>query len=233
MPLQHARRLCIPGGLTAGAHRRLPGRHRDRRVRPPGAARGAARCSCTVCSESLAGRAMIIGVDRLDYSKGLPQRLEPSSASSRSIRNGTARSPICRSRPRAARRSRNIPTWNAAISEAAGRINGAYGEADWTPIRYVNRAYSRTAWRVFTAARVGAGDAAARRHEPGGQGICRGPGSRKSRRAGPVALCRRGRRMPAALMVNPYDPEAVATRSRRRSRCRSKSGGSATTRYSG
>jgi hypothetical protein len=26
------------------------------------------------------------------------------------------------------------------IGAAAGRINGAYGEADWTPIRYVNRA---------------------------------------------------------------------------------------------
>ena len=24
---------------------------------------------------------------------------------------------------------------------AAGRINGAYGEAHWTPIRYINRAY--------------------------------------------------------------------------------------------
>ena len=31
------------------------------------------------------------------------------------------------------------------VSQGAGRINGAYGEADWTPIRYVNRAYSRTA----------------------------------------------------------------------------------------
>ena len=31
-----------------------------------------------------------------------------------------------------------------AIGSAAGRINGTYGEADWTPIRYVNRAYSRT-----------------------------------------------------------------------------------------
>ena len=30
------------------------------------------------------------------------------------------------------------------IGSAAGRINGAYGEADWTPIRYVNRAYSHS-----------------------------------------------------------------------------------------
>jgi len=27
---------------------------------------------------------------------------------------------------------------------AAGRINGKYGEVSWTPIRYVNRVYSRS-----------------------------------------------------------------------------------------
>ena len=25
------------------------------------------------------------------------------------------------------------------VSQGAGRINGAFGEADWTPVRYVNR----------------------------------------------------------------------------------------------
>ena len=38
-----------------------------------------------------------------------------------------------------------MPRWSARISEAAGRINGRYGEVAWTPIRYVNRAYSRSA----------------------------------------------------------------------------------------
>ncbi len=32
-----------------------------------------------------------------------------------------------------------------SVSEHIGRINGTYGEASWTPIRYVNRAHSRTA----------------------------------------------------------------------------------------
>ena len=42
------------------------------------------------------------------------------------------------------------------IGSAAGRINGAYGEADWTPIRYVNRAYSHsTLAGLYRAARVG------------------------------------------------------------------------------
>ena len=30
-----------------------------------------------------------------------------------------------------------------------GKINGRYGEASWTPIRYVNRSYSRTALAGF------------------------------------------------------------------------------------
>jgi trehalose-6-phosphate synthase len=42
------------------------------------------------------------------------------------------------------------------IGSAAGRINGAYGEADWTPIRYINRAYSHsTLAGLYRAARVG------------------------------------------------------------------------------
>src|ERR1700731_964349 len=42
------------------------------------------------------------------------------------------------------------------ISEAAGRINGTYGEADWTPIRYVNRSYSQRALAgLYRSARVG------------------------------------------------------------------------------
>jgi trehalose 6-phosphate synthase len=42
------------------------------------------------------------------------------------------------------------------IGATAGRINGAYGEADWTPIRYVNRAYSRaTLAGLYRGARVG------------------------------------------------------------------------------
>jgi trehalose 6-phosphate synthase len=30
------------------------------------------------------------------------------------------------------------------VTSLVGKINGRYGEADWTPIRYINRAYSRT-----------------------------------------------------------------------------------------
>jgi hypothetical protein len=42
------------------------------------------------------------------------------------------------------------------IGAAAGRINGAYGEVDWTPIRYINRAFSHsTLAGLYRAAGVG------------------------------------------------------------------------------
>ena len=44
----------------------------------------------------------------------------------------------------------------AAVNAAAGRINGTYVEAAWSPVRYVNRPYSRTALAgLYRAARVG------------------------------------------------------------------------------
>jgi len=47
------------------------------------------------------------------------------------------------------------------------------------------------------------GDAAARRHEPRRQGVHRGAGSGRSRRAGAVALCRRGARMQGSAAGQP------------------------------
>ncbi len=45
---------------------------------------------------------------------------------------------------------------NRMVDELVGQINGRYGEASWTPIRYINRSYSRTALSgIYRAADVG------------------------------------------------------------------------------
>jgi trehalose 6-phosphate synthase len=47
----------------------------------------------------------------------------------------------------ASRNRSEIPEYfelEQALGSAAGRINGKYGEVSWTPIRYVNRVYSRS-----------------------------------------------------------------------------------------
>src|SRR6202041_3994524 len=96
------------------------------------------------------------------------------------------------------------------IGSAAGRINGAYGEADWTPIRYVNRAYSHTTLAgLYRAARVGlvtpmrdGMNLVAKEYvaaqDPDDPGVLI-----LSRFAGAADEFRE------ALLVNPYDPDAV------------------------
>ena len=42
------------------------------------------------------------------------------------------------------------------IEAAAGRINGTFGDVSWTPVRYTNRAYSRTVLSgLYRSAKVG------------------------------------------------------------------------------
>jgi trehalose 6-phosphate synthase len=161
--------------------------------------------------DSLAGRTMMIGVDRLDYSKGLPQRMDAFEHFLALYPDWHGKVTYLQITPKS--RS-NIPEYaeiERAISAAAGRINGAYGDAAWTPIRYVNRAYSRTALAgLFRAARVALVTPlrdgmnlvakeyiAAQDHDDPGVLVL-------SRFAGAAAEC------DSALLVNPHDPEAVA-----------------------
>ncbi len=79
-----------------------------------------------------------------------------------------------------------------ALDHEAGCLNADLGEPDWVPLRLRLRAPSTAAVAGYMRiARVGAGDAIARRHEPGREGVRRGAESRGSGRAGAVALRRR------------------------------------------
>jgi trehalose 6-phosphate synthase len=108
-------------------------------------ARQAARSTDTSrLKDSLAGRDLIIGADRLDYSKALPNRFAaiailltdwPDMRSSFTYLQIT---PPSRS---------EVPEYQnlrRELESAAGRVNGKYAECDWTPIRYVNRTTVRS-----------------------------------------------------------------------------------------
>ncbi len=89
--------------------------------------------------ESLTGRALAIGVDRLDYSKGLPERF-------RAFERYLERHPDQRGHLtflQIAPPSRGeVPEYQALRRELeglAGHINGLHAAPDWTPVRYVNR----------------------------------------------------------------------------------------------
>ena len=92
---------------------------------------------------SLIGQSLILGVDRLDPTKGLAERLE---AFGRLLE----RQPEWRGRASmlqiAAASRQDVSAYRdlrREIEAIAGRINAAYGEPDWTPVRLVTRAIKR------------------------------------------------------------------------------------------
>ena len=97
------------------------------------------------------------------------------------------------------------------VGEAVGRINGAFGEASWTPLRYINKAHSRTALAgLYRAARAALvtplrdGMNLVAKEYVAAQDVGDPGVLILSRFAGAARECT------AALLVNPYDPEGVA-----------------------
>jgi trehalose 6-phosphate synthase len=95
--------------------------------------------------ESLGGRVMIIGVDRLDYSKGIALRMEAFDRFLSTHPDWRGKVTYLQITPKSRSEIREYADIERHIDETAGRISGRYGEASWTPIRYVNRAHSRSA----------------------------------------------------------------------------------------
>jgi trehalose 6-phosphate synthase len=87
----------------------------------------------------LIGRKFMLGVDRLDYSKGLVERF----ASYRTLLESTPEllgkvayiqiAPLSRTNVAAYADIRD------ALEHAAGQTNGQYADTDWTPVRYLNK----------------------------------------------------------------------------------------------
>jgi trehalose 6-phosphate synthase len=102
-----------------------------------------ARATLQTMREQYARRRLLVGIDRLDYSKGLPQRI-------RSFRELLARYPENRgvsTLVQVASPSREtVEAYNDLRRELeglCGAINGDFGELDWMPIRYIHRTVAR------------------------------------------------------------------------------------------
>ncbi len=111
-------------------------------------------------------------------------------------RNGTATSPICRSRRTAAPHIPEYADIGRLVGEAVGRINGKFGEASWTPVRYINKAHSRTALAgLYRAARAALVTPLRDGMNLVAKEFVAAQNAGRSGRADPVALCRRRARM--------------------------------------
>jgi trehalose 6-phosphate synthase len=154
---------------------------------------------------------MIMGVDRLDYSKGLPERMTAFERFLTNFPDWRGKVTYLQITPRSRSTIPEYADMARQVGEAVGRINGNFGEASWTPVRYINKAHGRTALAgLYRAARaalvtplrdgmnlVAKEYVAAQNAEDPGVLIL-------SRFAGAAHECT------AALLVNPYDSEGVA-----------------------
>lgn len=93
---------------------------------------------------SMSGRSLVIGVDRLDYSKGIPERMDAFEHFLAANRGWHNRVTYLQVTPKSRSEVTEYAAMEQLINAKTGQVNGEYGEAIWTPIRYVNRSYSRT-----------------------------------------------------------------------------------------
>jgi len=93
--------------------------------------------------ESLGGRKLVIGVDRLDYSKGIPHRLDAIGHFLDNNRDWRGKFGYLQITPHSRNEVEAYRQLRQEIDSLTGRINGQFAEFDWTPIRYLNKTFSR------------------------------------------------------------------------------------------
>ena len=161
--------------------------------------------------DSIRDRTLLIGVDRLDYSKGLPARFDAYALLLERFPQARGRTVFLQIAPPS--RS-DVPEYREirrTLEAAAGNINGRYAEFDWTPLRYLNKSFQhRILTGFFRAARIGLvtpfrdGMNLVVKEYLASQ-LPEDPGL-------PVLSCFAGAadELGEAIIVNPYDEEGVA-----------------------
>ncbi|HEX2591717.1 MAG TPA: trehalose-6-phosphate synthase [Rhizomicrobium sp.] len=156
--------------------------------------------------------AIMIGVDRLDYSKGLTLRLDAFERFLATHPEWHNKVTYLQITPKSRSDIKEYADMERAVESQAGRINSTYGDVSWMPVRYVNRTYSRTSLGgLYRSSRVGLVTplrdgmnlvakefiAAQDEEDPGVLILSRFAGAASE--------------LTAALRVNPYDHESVAS----------------------
>ncbi len=120
------------------------------------AAKSVGRSEVARLRDSLNGARLVLGVDRLDYSKGLANRVR---AFDRMLENEPSLKREVTLLQVAVPSRGNIKAYRelkAELGALVGEINGRHGEVDWMPIRYLNKGFSQlTLAGFYRAARVG------------------------------------------------------------------------------
>jgi trehalose 6-phosphate synthase len=161
--------------------------------------------------ESLVGRKLIVGVDRLDYSKGLTNRFEAYSR----LFDRFPQHRLKVSYLQVAARSREdvirYQNLKRDLDRLCGKVNGKFAEFDWVPLRYMTRSLPRSLLAGFyrnahvglvTPLRDGMNlvakeyVAAQNEEDPGVLILSKFAGAAES--------------LDQAIIINPYDPDEIA-----------------------
>ncbi len=160
--------------------------------------------------DSLAGRKLIIGVDRLDYSKGLIVRVEAIEHLLRSYPANRRQVVFLQIAPPS---RADVPEYmkiRRELEAAAGHVNGAYAEFDWAPIRYLNKGFTRQTLAGFL--RVGRVGLVTPLRDGMNLVAKEYVAAQDGKDPGVLVLSRfagAARELEGALIVNPYDVEGV------------------------
>lgn len=105
---------------------------------------------------TLGNAKLVLGVDRLDYTKGIPERLLAFGRMLEMFPEWRGKVSLVQiSVPSRA----DVPLYaeqRATIESIVGRLNGEYGEAAWVPVRYLYRSYGKQQlMQLYRAAAVG------------------------------------------------------------------------------
>jgi trehalose 6-phosphate synthase len=91
---------------------------------------------------SLLGRKLLLGVDRLDYSKGLLERFTSYRALLESAPDLQGKITFIQIAPLSRQHVAAYVEIRDALERAAGHTNGQFADTDWTPVRYLNRDFA-------------------------------------------------------------------------------------------
>ncbi len=156
-------------------------------------------------------RLWLIGVDRLDYSKGLVERFHSFERLLETRPEYRGKVTLLQIAPPSRSEVPEYREIRRNLETEAGHINGRFADFDWTPIHYLNRSFKRQNLAgFFRVSRIGLVTplrdgmnfvakeyvAAQDAHDPGVLVLSRFAGA--------------ARELDAALLVNPFDYDAVA-----------------------
>jgi len=161
--------------------------------------------------ESLGEKALAIGVDRLDYSKGLPERFEGFSRLLARHPEHHRKISFLQIAPVSRQEVIEYKSLRLELDRLAGHLNGHYSQFDWVPLRYSTRATRREVLAGFyRIAKIGIVTPLR-----DGMNLVAKEYVAAQDEADPGVLvlsCLAGaaEELTEALLVNPYDPDEIA-----------------------